>query len=107
MREDKDSRCCTSLEEFNQIMKETEGKLSGNTHLELTGDGNGNVSAAAGRKRKRGGTANTRRRPGVTLAAANSHQPNLDLERIDSHCLVDKVVVVEQCRPAVRLVLIG
>ena len=52
MREDKDSRCCTSLNEFNRIMKETEGKLSGTVHLESSnGDSNGNV----GRKRKRGG----------------------------------------------------
>ena len=78
MREDKDSSCCTTLNEVRNIQEMKGGKLFSNGQVEVGQDGN---------SRKRSSR-------GAQVGAAWRQQ---DLSNVDtvSQCLKDKVVVVE------------
>ena len=89
IREDKDSSCCTSLQEFLDIKEAGGGKLFGNNYLTDAGG----LEAAEGRKRKRGGGGGGTR--GSGLGQIYKQQENLDAQFVSSHSLLDKVVVVE------------
>ena len=88
IREDKDSSCCTTLEEFLQIKEAGGGKLFGNNYLDDAGESEG----TAGRKRRRGGGGGIR---AAGLGQIYKQQENLDGKFVSSHSLKDKVVVVE------------
>ena len=88
LRPDKDSTCCTSIEEIQKIIQESGGKLATPMDLDL-----GNEQS---RKRKR--TANNRKKIGV--AEIYQQQKGLEFEKVDSLCLKDKIVVVEPVNKA-------
>ena len=74
-REDKDSSCCTSFEEYDQIRSDCDGKIT-KQHLDANGD---TVIDRNTRKRKRAGPR-TRR---VAVAPAFRQPDDLHLERVD------------------------
>jgi len=82
MRPDKDSTTCTSLEEVKKL-QDGDGKLFGSVHLT---DSQGE-STGQGRKRPR-----LADKPGLGVIY---RQQDLVMERVDTHCLKGKVVVVE------------
>merc|ERR1712098_378381 len=81
LRPDKDSTCCTSLEEIQKIIQESGGKLATPMEMDLSNEHN--------RKRKRPGN----RRGKVEVSERFRPQENLEFEKIDSLCLKDKIVV--------------
>jgi len=82
MRPDKDSTTCTTLEEVKKLQA-GDGKLFGAVHLT---DSQGE-SIGQGRKRPRPAD-----KPGLGVIY---RQQDLVMERVDTHCLKGKVVVVE------------
>ena len=88
IRDDKDSSCCTSLQEFLKIKEAGGGKLFGNTHLSDISSGTEQLD---GRKRRRVGGGSR----AAGLGQIYRQQENLEDKFVSSHSLLDKVVVVE------------
>ena len=82
LRTDRDSSNCTTMGEVNKL-RQGDGKLYGAVHLTASQG----EAGSQGRKRAR-----PMNRPGLGMIY---RQQDLVMERVDTHCLKGKVVVVE------------
>ena len=92
VRADRDNSNCTTMEEVEKLRK-GDGKLYGAVHLTASHGENG----SQGTKRSRPAD-----RPGLCVIY---RQQDLEMERVDTHCLKGKVVVVEPGNVQMKLKL--